>query len=172
MTPSDVLESCREHNDIRQRKHSFSEEQASVITMTADSQKVVTICYDDLVRISLALDDANAVAQDLLVKIGQAFGDNDGCLGILAVTDVPQLEPMRQKLLPMARELALLPKNELDAVTDEKSGYQVGWSHGKEKVEGEKVRHPKSRYLYHCRHLNHRRRCSLILPKDRFMRIL
>jgi isopenicillin N synthase-like dioxygenase len=79
------------------------------------------------------------VEQDLLIKIGQAFGNHDECLGILAVADVPGLEPMRHRLLPLARDLAMLPKEELDAITDETSGYQVGWSHGKEKVEGDKL---------------------------------
>lgn len=103
--------------------------------MTTLSQKIVTISYHDLVRISL--DDS--VDQDLLIKIGQAFGNDDECLGILAVSDVPGLEPMRHKLLPLARDLAMLSKENLDAVTDEVSGYQVGWSHGKEKVEGDKL---------------------------------
>jgi hypothetical protein len=100
-----------------------------------DSQKVVTISYNDLARFSRHV----AVEQDLMVKIGQAFGDEDECLGILAVTDVPQLETMRHMLLPMARDLAMLSEKELDAITDEASGYQVGWSHGKEKVEGDKL---------------------------------
>lgn len=103
--------------------------------MTTLSQKIVTISYNDLVRISL--DDS--VEKDILIKIGQAFGNDDKCLGILAVTNVPRLEPMRHRLLPLARRLAMLPKEELDAVTDEASGYQVGWSHGKEKVEGDKL---------------------------------
>ena len=103
--------------------------------MTTLSQKVVTISYNDLVRISL--DDS--VEQDLMIKIGQAFGSDDECLGILAVTNVPRLETMRHRFLPLARDLAILPKEELDAITDEGSGYQVGWSHGKEKVEGDKL---------------------------------
>jgi len=103
--------------------------------MSVDSKKVVTISYTDLVN---SQGDA-ATEQEVLVKIGQAFGDDDECLGILAVTDVPRLESLRHKLLPMARDLAMLPEKELDAVTDEVSGYQVGWSHGKEKVEGDKL---------------------------------
>ena len=98
------------------------------------SQKVVTISYNDLVK-----EEESSVQQDLLTKIGQAFGDDDECLGILAVTDVPNLEPMRRRLLPLARDLAMLPEHELAAVTDKVSGYQVGWSHGVEKVEGDKL---------------------------------
>lgn len=103
--------------------------------MMTPSQKIVTISYHDLVRVSV--DDS--VEQGLLIKIGKAFGNDDECLGIVAVTDVPGLEPMRHKLLPLARDLAMLSKENQDAVTDEASGYQVGWSHGKEKVEGDKL---------------------------------
>lgn len=75
----------------------------------------------------------------LLQQIEIAFGAGETSLGILAITDIPQLEELRNKLLPMARQLALLPKRELDAVTDVASGYQVGWSHGREKLEGDRL---------------------------------
>jgi hypothetical protein len=39
----------------------------------------------------------------------------------------------------MARDLALLPDDELEKITDKTSGYQVGWSHGREKLEGDKL---------------------------------
>jgi isopenicillin N synthase-like dioxygenase len=124
------------HITSQPHKHPVDKDSPSLLrAMSTLSQKVVTISYNDLVRITLE----NSVKQDLLIKIGQAFGNDDECLGILAVTDVPRLEPMRHKLLTLARDLALLPMEELGAVTDEASGYQVGWSHGKEKVEGDKL---------------------------------
>lgn len=100
---------------------------------------MVEISYRDLVKISTNDADTTKLEQDLLLKIGQAFGDADFCLGILAVTHVPKLETLRNKLLPMARDLALLPDDELEKITDKTSGYQVGWSHGREKLEGDKL---------------------------------
>lgn len=74
----------------------------------------------------------------VLDKIGQAFGSDDSCLGILAVTNVPgELERKRNALLPIARDLAKLPAKDLDEVIVPEAGYQVGWSHGKEKLEGD-----------------------------------
>ena len=109
------------------------------VMSSTENQNVVEISFHDLVKISTNDTTDSKLEQDLLLKIGQAFGDADECLGILAVTHVPNLEALRNKLLPMARDLALLPKEELEKVTDETSGYQVGWSHGREKLEGDKL---------------------------------
>lgn len=76
----------------------------------------------------------------MLSKIGQAYGDasDTSSLGILAVTDVPNFTTLRSRLLPLARRVATLPSNQLQQIECPEAGYQVGWSHGKEKVEGEK----------------------------------
>lgn len=108
------------------------------VMSSTENQNVVEISYHDLVKVSSQNNDEQ-MEQELLLKIGQAFGDGEECLGILAVTHVPKLEALRSKLLPMARDLALLPAEELEKITDEPSGYQVGWSHGKEKLEGDKL---------------------------------
>lgn len=106
-----------------------------------DKTPIVTISYKELPTTS---DSSGEVAPSspsaaLLERIGLAFGDSPESLGILAVTDVPGFPALRNRLLPLARSLAEdLSPDELDEVTVPASGYQVGWSHGKEKVEGDK----------------------------------
>ena len=65
---------------------------------------------------------------------GQEQHDSTPSLGILAVTQVPNLLEKRQRLLPMARQLALLENK--DDIICEASKYQTGWSHGKEIFDG------------------------------------
>jgi len=95
--------------------------------------KVVNISYEDL----LSSDDAGneELALNLRRKIGQAFGNSDS-FGILTISGVPKFTKIRSTLLPLAREIALLPSDALNDITIESSNYQVGWSHGKERVEG------------------------------------
>ncbi|KAL9184326.1 hypothetical protein ACHAXT_002412 [Thalassiosira profunda] len=91
---------------------------------------VVCIPYGDLV--SASPNDS---------KIGglieRAFGSGPSSLGIVAITDVPELPSLRRRLLPMAQKLATLSEDELKEVTVPEAGYQVGWSHGREKLEGD-----------------------------------
>eukprot|EP00550_Attheya_septentrionalis_P010755 CAMPEP_0198305060 /NCGR_PEP_ID=MMETSP1449-20131203/57715_1 /TAXON_ID=420275 /ORGANISM="Attheya septentrionalis, Strain CCMP2084" /LENGTH=416 /DNA_ID=CAMNT_0044007591 /DNA_START=130 /DNA_END=1380 /DNA_ORIENTATION=- len=100
---------------------------------------VVSISYEDLVNASSSYTKdgrgKDCWTVEVLEKIGRAYGEKDS-LGILAVTGVPGLKPLRQSLLPLARQLALSSDKVLESVTDVSSGYQVGWSHGKERVEG------------------------------------
>ena len=95
--------------------------------MTSTDDGVVSISYTDLVA---ACSDNKSNINDL---IDRAFSSNG--LGIIAITDVPNLPEMRLKLLPLANQLASLPPNQLEKVTVPASGYQVGWSHGREKLE-------------------------------------
>lgn len=94
---------------------------------------VVSISYNDLLKFQ---EDAS-VRKELVEKVGQAFGDDETCLGIITVKAVPNFDLLRQRLLPLAQQVALLPDK--DEIVDETTGYQVGWSHGKEKVEGDKL---------------------------------
>ena len=97
--------------------------------MTSTDDDVVSISYDDLVA---ACSDNKSINN----LIERAFSSSG--LGIIAITDVPNLPEMRLKLLPLAHKLSSLPPNKLQKVTVPTSGYQVGWSHGREKVEGDK----------------------------------
>jgi len=103
------------------------------------TEKIVSIKYSELVQSTEdTINDAdkNKVLTLLLDKIGLGFGSDDSCLGIIAVIEIPGLREKRDKLLPLARELTKLPSSDLDEVVVPEAGYQVGWSHGKEKLEG------------------------------------
>lgn len=98
---------------------------------------VVEISYKDL---SAEKNDFNSSHHsELMDKVHRAFGSEDDCLGIVAITDVPSFAKLRSKLLPLSYRLACtLSEKELDDVTVESACYSVGWSCGKEKVEGDK----------------------------------
>jgi isopenicillin N synthase-like dioxygenase len=86
---------------------------------------IVTISYNELV--SFDSDDPD---DNLVLKVGESFGSNLNCLGILAVTDIPNFSSQRQALLPLASKLPALP--DLDAVIRSETLFSTGWSHGKE----------------------------------------
>lgn len=98
----------------------------------------VCLSYDELIATcsssTTTITNPNSVDMNTLIE--RAFS-SDG-LGIIAITDVPNLPQLRHRLLPLAQKLATLPADQLDEVTDPESGYQVGWSHGREKLEGDK----------------------------------
>ncbi len=88
---------------------------------------IVTIPYDDL----------HSEEESVLTKIGQGFGV-DG-YGIIAITNIPNYTGLRGRLLHLGRQLATeTPQKILDELTIPESYYTTGWSHGKEKVEGDK----------------------------------
>lgn len=95
--------------------------------MTSTDDDVVCISYTDLMA---ACSDNKSNINNLIERAFSSSG-----LGIIAITDVPNLSEMRLKLLPLAHKLASLPPNQLEKVTVPTSGYQVGWSHGREKLE-------------------------------------
>jgi len=97
--------------------------------------KIVEICYQDLCLVDTCSSNEDATTNTLLSKLGQAFGSEDECLGILLVTNLPQhYTAMRERVLTLTHKLGSLSSKDLDAVTVEESLYQVGWSHGKEKL--------------------------------------
>ncbi|EQC37253.1 hypothetical protein SDRG_05477 [Saprolegnia diclina VS20] len=57
-------------------------------------------------------------------------------LGIMAVANVPGLEELRTKLLPLAFRFANLPADVKTKYELEKAYYGFGWSHGKENLQG------------------------------------
>jgi hypothetical protein len=105
--------------------------------------EVVTVAYNDLVSACNGIDNPSPnTASSINVNelIEKAFGSTSpNSLGIIAVTDVPSLPSLRLKLLPMAQQLATLSSKQLDEITSPEAGYQVGWSHGREKLEGDKL---------------------------------
>lgn len=82
---------------------------------------VVTLDYNDLVA-----------GHDLSAEIERAYG-MDG-VGVLTVKNVPGFVEARQKMLPLAREFAMLPEETKEKYVHKDSYYSFGWSHGKENV--------------------------------------
>ncbi|GMH49389.1 hypothetical protein TrRE_jg6139 [Triparma retinervis] len=81
---------------------------------------------------------------ELLAKIETAYG-YDG-LGILTVRGIPTLEEKRMAMLPLANSFAKLP-NEVKKKTETPHAfYQVGWSYGNEKLQGNKPDYAKGSY--------------------------
>ncbi|KAL7499497.1 hypothetical protein ACHAWT_007778 [Skeletonema menzelii] len=109
--------------------------------MTPRKVDIVKISYDDLVTACSSNNDHSPVDN----LIDQAYA-NSSSLGILAITDIPSLPLLRSKLLPLAPKLAALPAQQLDEITAPQSQYQVGWSHGREKLEGDKLDFSKGSY--------------------------
>lgn len=106
---------------------------------------IVTISYDALVA---ACNNADYKTVDNLIE--QAFGSSStssSSLGIIAITNVPNLTQLRTKLLPLAYQLATqLTPTQLNEITAPQSQFQVGWSHGREKLEGNKLDYSKGSY--------------------------
>lgn len=95
---------------------------------------LVCIKYSEL-SAAVANSDGETVSS-VLERIGKGFGSDDQCLGIIAITDITELEEKRNNLLPLARTISMLPADDLDEIEVPEASYQVGWSHGKEKLEG------------------------------------
>lgn len=109
-------------------------------TMESFNADVVTLSYADLVNACKQMDskDLSTTSMNIEDVIDKAFGSSVNSLGIIAISDIPNLSKLRMKLLPMAEKLATLPAEELEKITAHEAAYQVGWSHGREKLEGEK----------------------------------
>lgn len=74
--------------------------------------------------------------EDLSNEIEEAFGYNG--LGLLLVSGIPEFTKLRKELLPLGTKLASLPEEVKEKYVHKESGFNVGWSHGKEKLkEGE-----------------------------------
>ncbi|OUZ99700.1 Non-heme dioxygenase N-terminal domain [Macleaya cordata] len=98
----------------------------SAIENAPSTIQTVTISYSELT-------DKDA---DLSMKIEEGFGPNG--LGILSISNVPELSSLRQNLLHLAPRLASLPEEVKKELEDPHSRYNFGWSHGKEKLESGK----------------------------------
>jgi isopenicillin N synthase-like dioxygenase len=90
--------------------------------MDAEIVSVVTISYDEL------LDSSVSMSEQLL----RAFG-RDG-LGVIAITDIPDWEPLVSATIPLAHKLVNLRPETLSSLEDECSMFNSGWSYGKEKL--------------------------------------
>ncbi|KAL3763195.1 hypothetical protein ACHAW5_005092 [Stephanodiscus triporus] len=87
---------------------------------------------------------ASAASSNIAGLIEGAFSSIG--LGIIAITDVPNLHRSRLRLLRLSQKLATLPADQLEGITVPESSYQVGWSHGREKLEGDKLDYSKGSF--------------------------
>jgi len=107
--------------------------------MTINKSPVVKISYEEL-------QSSNPT---LLSRIAEAFGSGETCKGIVAITDIPLYPPLRSKALRLIHQLATnTSPDALKQLEDPKSYYSVGWSHGKEKVEGDKLDTGKGSFYF------------------------
>lgn len=95
----------------------------STTTKCPSKAEIVCIHYNDLV--SACSGNHLNKTDDIHNLIENAFSSTG--LGIMAITDVPNLPELRLGLLPLAKKLATLPKEQLEEVTVHESEYQVGW---------------------------------------------
>ena len=93
------------------------------VEFLSDSKPIVVIDYQDLLNHSPSLE----------ASIATAYGASG--LGILLVSNVPNLVNKRERLLKLSRVLAHdLPSKYRSNLINAESYYSVGWSHGKEKL--------------------------------------
>ncbi|EME45615.1 hypothetical protein DOTSEDRAFT_71346 [Dothistroma septosporum NZE10] len=84
---------------------------------------VITVSLQDLEHGNVSLE-----------ALEQAFGPDS--LGIILVKDLPEaFAALRRKLLSLSSYLADLPAEKLAQVERPEARYNVGWSHGKEKLD-------------------------------------
>ncbi|KAI1612681.1 hypothetical protein EDD37DRAFT_561862 [Exophiala viscosa] len=100
--------------------------------------KATTVSLKDLEKRSVAF-----------TTLEEAFGE--ASLGILVVNEIPaRFVVLREKLLSYSSYLAQLPPEELDALTDAASHYEIGWSHGKEALKDGQYDTMKGSYYVDC----------------------
>lgn len=85
-------------------------------------KRLISINYSDLVT----------GRGDLIGAIRNAFGP--GSLGAIAIRGIPGFAEQRRALLPLSHRLRMLPEDQLKRLERPETLYNVGWSHGKEKI--------------------------------------
>lgn len=113
---------------------------------TSNCVDIVMIDHTDLIQFSRINDSANKeelldendeegyhrqLRTELIHKIEQAFGPTG--LGIVAITNIPNLDIERQQLLPLGAKIPNIEN--LQELVHAESLYSVGWSHGKEMLQ-------------------------------------
>ena len=96
---------------------------------------LVILDYNEVINEESSLND----------KIEKAYGP--GALGVIAIRGIPGFIEAKQKLLPQSHTLAHLPQETLKTLEDEKSMFNAGWSHGKEKL-GDKPDFAKGSFYF------------------------
>ena len=103
---------------------------------TVNEANVVIVEWTDLV--AAAASSSSACCAEIEHLLEQAYGPTG--TGILAIRGVPGFVEAKNAFLPEAHKLATLPTAYLEEhLTDAKSLYNAGWSHGKEKLGANKA---------------------------------
>ena len=109
---------------------------------TSGARSVIVLPYDRVCQADAGLDQL----------IEAAYGPEG--LGLLVISGVPGFVRARAALLPLASRLAALPPDALARLEDRASGYNFGWSAGKEQLEDSKPgMAPRFRLPWACREL-------------------
>ena len=91
------------------------------------SPQPVKISYKDL------LDNQSDISR----KLQSALGSEEGCLGIIVISDLPpQFKALREKLFHLAQKLATSSDEVKKTLEKPETHYFFGWSHGQEKMNG------------------------------------
>ncbi|XP_020240875.1 uncharacterized protein LOC109819534 isoform X1 [Asparagus officinalis] len=106
-------------------------------TRSLSSSFGVSSAYRTVRTVTIPHSDLMDRSRDLSAKIEEGLGP-DG-LGIVSVSDVPDFSFLRQNLLQLSPRVASLPDEVKSSLEDPKSRYNIGWSHGKEKLESGKL---------------------------------
>ena len=102
---------------------------------TVNEANVVIVEWTDLV--ASAPSSSKTSSSEIEQLLEQAYGPTG--TGILAIRGVPGFVEAKNAFLPEAHKLATLPAAYLEEhLTDAKSLYNAGWSHGKEKLGANK----------------------------------
>lgn len=101
-------------------------------SVAARGTQLVTLHYNDLLA-----------GVDLSKDIQRAYGPSG--LGALTIAGIPGYMEARYALLPLSHKIAHLPESEKVKLEHPESMYNVGWSHGKEKM-GDKPDTSKGSY--------------------------
>ena len=123
----------------RRRRSEASSPSAAAAAEDVAPVSPVVVDYGSLLQPPAAagpLDDA----------LESAFGPAG--LGIIAVAGVPGYEEARGTLLPLSRQLAMLPQASLARLEDEASRYNLGWSLGRERLAGGKPDTSKGSFYF------------------------
>ncbi|XP_020253685.1 uncharacterized protein LOC109830729 isoform X2 [Asparagus officinalis] len=89
--------------------------------------KPITISYSDLMD----------KERDLSDRIEEALGPEG--LGIILISDVPEFSLLRKNLLHLSPVVASLHDDVRVSIEDPSSRFGIGWSHGNERLESNKV---------------------------------
>ncbi|KAF4721686.1 hypothetical protein FOZ63_032525 [Perkinsus olseni] len=90
-------------------------------------------------------EDVTCPEANLSEAVYKAFGPNG--IGAIGIRGVPNWEKLWRSVLPLSHTLATLPQEKLKALEHEPSMYNVGWSHGKEKL-GDKPDFAKGSFYF------------------------